>query len=96
LVRSELATLRAIGFTPGRIRQLILLENLLLLAGGVLVGGITAMLCVAAPLAQNSQFTEILQPLSWLVVVLAVGLIAGSMAVRIAGRQPLLSALRQR
>lgn len=94
--RSELATMRAIGYRPSRIGQLILLENCLLLLGGIMVGGITAIVCVAAPLLQNSQFTEIMQPLSWLGVVLVVGLLAGSIAVRTAARQPLLSALRQR
>ena len=61
-----------------------------------MVGGITAVLCVAAPLLQNAQFTELMQPLAWLGVVIVVGLLAGSLAVRTAARQPLLSALRQR
>lgn len=94
--RSELATLRAIGFRPSRVGNLILLENCLLLLGGIMVGGITAVVCVAAPLLQNAQFTELMQPLAWLGVVIVVGLLAGSLAVRTAARQPLLSALRQR
>lgn len=94
--RSELATLRAIGFNPSRIGKLILLENCLLLLGGIMVGGVTAIVCVTAPLLQNAQFTELLQPLAWLGVVIVVGLVAGSFAVRTAARQPLLSALRQR
>jgi ABC-type antimicrobial peptide transport system permease subunit len=94
--RSELAILRAIGFNPSRIGKLILLENCLLLLGGIMVGGVTAIVCVTAPLLQNAQFTELLQPLAWLGVVIVVGLVAGSFAVRTAARQPLLSALRQR
>lgn len=94
--RSELATMRAIGFTPSRIRRMVFLENCWLLGGGILVGGSTAILCVAAPLWQNAQFTEIIQPLLWLVIVLVVGLLAGSFAVRSAGRQPLLAAIRQK
>ncbi len=94
--RSELATLRAIGFRSTRIGLLILLENCLLLVGGIMVGGITAVVCVAAPLLQNAQFTELMQPLAWVGVVIIVGLLAGAFAVRTAARQPLLSALRQR
>jgi ABC-type antimicrobial peptide transport system permease subunit len=94
--RSELATLRAIGFKQSRIGQLILLENCILLLGGIMIGGGTAIVCVAAPLLQNAQFTELMQPLAWLGVVLVVGLAAGAIAVRTAARQPLLSALRQR
>lgn len=94
--RSELATLRAIGFTQARVSKLIILENCLLLLTGIMVGGLTAIVCVAAPLLQNAQFTELMQPLAWLGVVLLVGFLAGSLAVRTASKQTLLSALRQR
>ncbi|MCA9238908.1 MAG: ABC transporter permease, partial [Planctomycetales bacterium] len=45
--RGELALLRAGGFSTGRVNHLVLLENLVLLAGGLAVGGAAAAVASA-------------------------------------------------
>jgi putative ABC transport system permease protein len=91
---SELALLRAFGYTPQAIRTLVLGENLFLLALGVVLGVGAAIISVLPHLALGGQ-------LPWsgivllIVLVAIVGVCVVALATRNAVRIPLLSALRK-
>jgi ABC-type antimicrobial peptide transport system permease subunit len=90
----ELALLRAFGYTPATVRSLVLRENLVLLALGVALGLVAAIVSVLPHLALGGR-------LPWvgggilLVAVFAVGIIVVWLATRGAARVPLLAALRK-
>jgi ABC-type antimicrobial peptide transport system permease subunit len=92
--RSELALMRAAGFRRGRVMRMVMVENVLLLLGGLAVG------CVAAAVAllPQGQLREASAPWTALAGLLAliavVGLVAGWLATRSALRAPILPALR--
>ena len=90
--RKELALLGAIGYRPGDVGQLLLIETLVLLLGGLGLGVVCALVSVlphAANLAENWQGLG-LQVLA----CVGTGLVAGAFACRAAMRVPLLSGLR--
>jgi ABC-type lipoprotein release transport system permease subunit len=93
--RRELALLRALGFGPLRLAWLVLAENVALLLLGLLAGTLSALVSVAPHLAGASAHVLWLRIGLLLLVVLASGLIAGSLAVFATLRAPLLTALRR-
>jgi hypothetical protein len=88
--RSELALLLALGFTPGRIARLVLLENTLLLAAGLVVGTLTALLAVA-PAARALNLPALAGSF---LAIFAAGLLALLLALRVAARHLSPAALR--
>jgi len=92
--RGELALLRSTGMRRGRLAELVLGENLVLLLGGLGIG------CLAAAVAVLPHWWlgEAGAPWATLAaMLLAVGLagtLAGGLAVRAAVRAPLVAALR--
>jgi putative ABC transport system permease protein len=93
--RGELALLRALGFGPARLAWLVLSENLALLVLGLGAGTLAALLSVAPHLASAQAHVLWLRIGLLLLLVLATGLIAGSLAVLTTLRAPLLTALRR-
>lgn len=92
--RGELAVMRAVGFTRGRIALSVMLEHTGLLIAGIGCGAFAALLAVI-PYAVLGQATlPLLEPLVWLIIILAVGLIAGIVVVVRVNRMPLLESLR--
>lgn len=95
--RGELALLRATGFRESRLARMVLLENVLLLVGG-LTTGTTAALVAVLPhkLTGNASIpTELLRDLGMmLLAVLVVGFISSLLSVRASLKVPVLSALR--
>jgi hypothetical protein len=93
--RRELALLRAVGFARGRLAAMVMLENVVLLCGG-LGTGVAAALVALLP---HLIFGGAAVPWRWLAatlaVVLGVGLAAGFAAVRATLSAPLLPALRE-
>ncbi len=93
--RGELALLRAIGFRRRRLAAMVLLENAVLLIGGLGIGVVAALIAVAPRLA-----TRFGGAVPWaslgvtLAAVLLVGFIAGLIAVRATLRADLMPALR--
>jgi hypothetical protein len=84
--------LGAIGYRPGDIGRLLLVETLVLLLGGLGLGVVAALVAVApyaANLAGNWQGL-VLQVLA----CLGTGLVAGAFACRAAMKVPLLAGLR--
>ncbi len=92
--RSELALLKALGFSNGRLGAILLLENALLLIGGAIAGVLCASLSILPSAWQGQPLADFQGPLLMVVFVLVIGLLAGVLAARRAIRLPLLDALR--
>ena len=92
--RGELALLRAAGYRRARLVRLVILENAVLLIGGLATGVLAAAVAVFPHwLAGGASI-----PVDWLAatlgIVLVVGLSAGYVAVRVALNARLIPALR--
>ena len=92
--RGEIALLRATGYRRGLVARLVLWENALLLAGGLGIGTLAALVAVLPHLVAGGARLPWNSIVATLVVVLGVGLAAGMVAVRAALRAPILAALR--
>jgi ABC-type antimicrobial peptide transport system permease subunit len=92
--RKELALLRATGFARGRLGLLVLLENLLLLVGGLAVGTFAAFVALVPQIFLGAAHIPLMDLLAMLAIVLCVGLATGLIAVRATLRAPLVAALR--
>ncbi len=92
--RSELALLRAVGYTTSMLRQIVLIENAFLLTFGLLAGS------VAAAVAMAPHLLSIGADVSWpglgltILAVFAAGMLSSLAAVREVARLPMLMALR--
>lgn len=92
--RGELALLRACGFSKRRLAQLVLLENGLLLATGLAVGVLSALVAVLPHWWSGSAQAPWLSLTGTILAIFGVGLAAGSIAVRAALQAPLVTTLR--
>lgn len=89
--RSELAVLLAIGFTYGRVVRLLVIEHVILLTAGTLVGVLTA--CVAVlPQIHQARAAPVLAALA---TILIVGMLVLSLAAFLAMRGLSTASLRQ-
>ena len=93
--RGEMGLLRAAGFRRLRLSHLVLLENIMLLLAGLGTGVVAAILAVLPQLLGSGASIPIRSLASMLLVVLAVGTLAGLLASRATLRVPLLAALRE-
>ena len=93
--RRELALLGAVGYRGIHLMAVILAENALLLAAGLLIGAAAAGLAIAPAVAERGGRLPLTTGGALLVfVVLAAGLLSSVVAIRAATRGPLLSSLR--
>jgi ABC-type antimicrobial peptide transport system permease subunit len=92
--RSELALLRSVGFGRRRLIQMVSLENLLLLGGGLGVGVLAALWAVLPHMLFGDASIPFRDLAIMLGVVMLVGMLTSLVAVRAALRAPLLSAIR--
>jgi len=92
--RSELALLRAVGFSTAGISGLVLSENAFLLATGLIAGTISALLAMAPHLAHVGAGIPFAALLTLLASVFIVGMLAALFAVISAVRTPIVSTLR--
>ena len=93
--RGELALLRATGFRRRRLAEMVMLENGLLLCGGLGCGVLAALVAVWPHLIFGRASIPWTSLGGTLALVLAVGLVAGLAAVRATLAAPLLAALRE-
>ncbi|MEZ6123152.1 MAG: FtsX-like permease family protein [Planctomycetaceae bacterium] len=84
--RREIALMRAVGFTTGRISRLILLENNVLLFWGILLGSTSALLAMLPHLTSTGADLPWLPLAGTLLIVAATGTLAAVFAVRTAGK----------
>jgi len=89
-----LALLRAVGYSTGEVMRVIFVENSALLAAGLFIGTLCALLAVSPALAQRAHTLPIGSLALLLLVVAAVGLLSTWLATRVAVRTPLLASLR--
>ncbi|MEX0938652.1 MAG: ABC transporter permease [Pirellulales bacterium] len=92
--RSELALLRATGFPHRRLAWLVMLENAVLLLGGLGAGVLAALVAVLPHLLMGGASVPWVALAAMLGIVLVVGLAAGMLVVRAVLHAPLLAALR--
>jgi ABC-type antimicrobial peptide transport system permease subunit len=92
--RKELALMRAAGFRAARLGTMVLLENLVLLVGGLAIGAIAALVTVMPQIMLGAARIPLIDLAVMLGIVLVVGIATGMIAVRATLRAPLLAALR--
>lgn len=92
--RGELATLRAFGFRRATLALMVVAENGFLLAFGILIGSVSALIAVAPHVFADAGGVPWVSLLSTLTAVFLVGMLASVVAVSSALRIPLLPALR--
>jgi hypothetical protein len=93
--RKELALLRASGFRRRRLGQMVLLENLLLLVGGLATGAAAALVTVLPHALASGVQVPLADLAVMLGIVLVVGIAVGMAAVWATMRAPLVAALRE-
>ncbi|MEX0678847.1 MAG: ABC transporter permease [Pirellulales bacterium] len=93
--RGELALMRAAGFRRMLLARLVMIENTLLLVGGLGVGIAAALVAVLPHWLAGGAGIPWLSLAATLALVLIVGLAAGLLAVRATLRSELLPALRE-
>jgi ABC-type antimicrobial peptide transport system permease subunit len=92
--RKELALMRAAGFTRLRLAQMVLLENLVLLVGGLALGTIAALVAVLPQMLLGAAHMPLGDLAGMLGIVLLAGVATGFIAVRATLRAPVVAALR--
>jgi putative ABC transport system permease protein len=93
--RKELALLGAIGYRRVHFLTMVVAENAVLLAGGLIIGAACAGLAIAPALAERGGRLPLTSGgLLLLFAVFITGLLSSVIAIRAATRAPLLSSLR--
>jgi ABC-type antimicrobial peptide transport system permease subunit len=92
--RTELATMRAMGFTKDRLTWLLTLENAWQLFRGMLIGAVSAGFAAVPAIFSGQQTSSMFGPMMMLLGIVVVGLIASWMSAVLAMRWPLAQALR--
>jgi ABC-type antimicrobial peptide transport system permease subunit len=93
--RRELALMRATGFRRALLARMVMIENALLLVGGLAVGILAALVAVLPHWLGGGASVPWVSLAATLALVLLVGLAAGLVAVRATLRAELLPALRE-
>jgi len=92
--RAELAVLRAVGFKKRRLAYMVVMENLVLLFGGLLTGLAAALLAVLPHMFFGSASVPYGQLVKLMAVIVVVGVLASFASVIATLRAPLVGALR--
>ncbi|HEY6229497.1 MAG TPA: FtsX-like permease family protein, partial [Verrucomicrobiae bacterium] len=92
--RGELALLQAVGFTPRRVKRLILGEHATLMAAGLMIGAAAAIIAVLPQLLQTRGALPLVSLAVTLLGVVIFGLAATWFATSLALRGNLLESLR--
>lgn len=92
--RGELALLRAVGFRQGSLAWLVAVENALLLAWGLAVGTLSALIAMSPHLKTTGADFPAVSVTLLLTAVFVTGMLASLLAVFEALRTPVLQTLR--
>jgi ABC-type antimicrobial peptide transport system permease subunit len=92
--RGELGLLRAAGFRKSRLARLVMLENLVLLFGGLAIGILAALVAVLPHMLLGGARPPWIELAMMLSLVAVVGCVVGFIAVRGALKTPVIAALR--
>ena len=92
--RREIGLLRAVGFTPADVRNMVLSEGLGLVAGGLLLGAGCALVAITPALRDRAQSLPLVNLGGLLVAVIVTGLVASLLAVRLTAGSPVVAAIK--
>jgi putative ABC transport system permease protein len=92
--RSELAAMRAIGFTRKRLTWLLTMENAWQLFRGMAIGAAAAGFAAVPALFGGQQAAGLLGSATMLIIIVLIGLLASWVSAILAMRWPLGQALR--
>ena len=92
--RGELALLRAVGYGPRRLRDLIGNENAALLLWGVGAGTLAALLAMLPHLLSTGAAVPWMSLLGLLLLIVLTGGLAGTLAMRRGTRTPIVRTMR--
>jgi len=92
--KREIGLLKAVGFSHGDVRAMVLSESLALVGGGLLLGAVSAIVAVLPALRDRAQSMPIGALVVLLTAVAVTGMVASLFAVRIANSTPVLTALK--
>ena len=92
--RRELGLLSAVGFTPRHLRTMVTAESLVLVAAGVAIGTIAALVAIAPALAERPHAVPAGSLGLLLAAVVATALVAALGAVRLARAVRVVEALQ--
>jgi len=92
--RRELALLAAVGYRRASLAVMIVAENALVLAAGLAIGTVCALVAIVPAIASRGGHVAALSMAVWLVVILITGLAAVVLSSLLMMRLPLLPALR--
>jgi ABC-type lipoprotein release transport system permease subunit len=92
--RRELGLLGAIGFTRAHMRTLVTAETLLLVGAGVTIGTVAALVAIAPAIAARASSLPFASLGLLLVAVVATGLVASFVAVRMATSMNVVEAIK--
>ncbi len=93
--RRELALLEAVGYRTSHLAQMVLSENVLLLAGGLGIGAACAAVAVAPVVAARANAVPAGSMIGLIAGVFAVGMAASLVAIAAVHRMPVLATLRE-
>ena len=92
--RRELALLRAVGYDTRHVSLMVLVENGLLLFGGLGIGTVCALVAIAPAWIERGGQFPVVSLGAMLLAVAAAGLVSSLAATAAAVRSPLLASLR--
>ena len=92
--RRELALLRAVGYSTGHVSLMVLVENGLLLFGGLGAGTVCALVAIAPAWIERGGQFPVMSLGGLLLAVALAGVVSSLVATMVAVRSPLLAALR--
>jgi putative ABC transport system permease protein len=92
--RRELALLRAVGYRGWALSFIIIMENVLLMVGGLACGAASALLAIVPALVARGGSVPYAGAGAMLAVVLVAGVLSSLVAVVAVWRMPLMAAIR--
>jgi putative ABC transport system permease protein len=92
--RRDIGLLRAVGFSPADVRNMVLSEGMALVAGGLLLGAGCALVAITPALRDRAQSLPWLSLGALLIGVMVTGLLASLAAIRITANTSVTSAIK--
>jgi putative ABC transport system permease protein len=92
--RKELALLRAVGYRPDHLQNMVIMENAYLLIAGMLIGTVCAIVAILPAFLERGGHLPNPSLALFLLIIPAAGMSGSLIAVHLVSRAPLLETLR--
>lgn len=92
--RREIGLLRAVGFSPANVRNMVLSEGMALVGGGLFIGAGCALIAITPALRDRAQSLPWTSLGMLLIGVLLTGVMASLAAIRLTSRIPVTAAIK--